>query len=365
MFLERINRFLVKVKIKDKESLAYLPNPGRLWELLVKGREVILSRNKKGKFPYIILGCVKDGYPVLLHTHLTNKIIKHLIEEGKIPFLRGYRVIKEEIRFHRSRIDFLLEKEETKEKLFLEIKTCTLFGKDVAMFPDAISERGRRHLEELSELTNLGYKAGCLFVVMNPNVKYFLPAYHIDFEFAKTFLNLREKINLWAISLKFKGYLEEPDEVRELSIPYEIIEKEARNRGAYFLILETPPRKVRIGKLGEISFKSGFYVYVGSARANLFQRIKRHLRKRKKFRWHIDYLTGIAKRIRAIPIMTSKNLECEMAEKLSSITEEKIHGFGAGDCSCCTHLFYFSADPIENEKFLNVLTLFMLDSVIY
>jgi len=364
VFLERINRFSVKVKVYGKEHLAYLPNPGRLWELLIKGREVILSRNKSGKFPYTILGCIKDGYPVLLHTGLTNKIVKKLIEEGKIPFLRGHRIVKEEVRFNRSRIDFLLEEKRTGEKLFLEIKTCSLFGKDVAMFPDAVSERGRRHLEELSGLTKYGYKAGCLFVVMKPDVKYFLPAYHFDFEFARTFLNLRRTINLWAISLKFKGYLEEPDEVKILNIPYDIIEKEAQNRGAYFLILETPSRKIKIGSLGEICFKNGFYIYVGSARLNLFQRIKRHLRKRKKFRWHIDYLTQVAKRIRAIPVMTSKNLECEMAEKLSFIAEETISGFGAGDCSCKTHLFYFSADPIKNEKFIEVLNFFMLDYVL-
>ncbi len=362
-FLERINRFLVKVKVNGKAHFAYLPNPGRLLELLIKGRELILSKTGGGKFKYVVIGCIKDGYPVLLHTHLTNKIVRKLIEDKKIPFLKDYRVIQHEVPFNRSKFDFLLEKEE-KEKLFLEVKTCTLFGKDVAMFPDAVSERGRRHLYELSQATEHGVKGGCLFVVMNPELKYFLPAYHIDFEFAKTFLQLRNKINLWAISVRFTNDFKEPEVVRELEIPYEIIEREAQDRGAYFLNVEVPSKKLKIGGLGKISFKKGSYIYVGSARKNLEARIRRHLRKRKRLRWHIDYLLETAKKVRAIPIRTSKDLECEIAQKLSSIADDKIDGFGAGDCSCSTHLFYFSEDPLKNENFINILTFFMLDKIV-
>jgi sugar fermentation stimulation protein A len=365
IFIERVNRFVVKVKIGGKTFPAYLPNPGRLWELLIEGREVLLGIAKRGKFPYILLGCIKNGHPVLLHTHLTNKIVKELIEEKKIPFLKPYRVLKEEVKLNASRFDFLLQNELSGEKLLLEVKTCTLFGKNVAMFPDAVTERGKRHLYELSEAGRHGYKGACLFVVMNPDVKFFLPAYHIDFEFSKAFMELRKKVNLWAISIKSKEDLSEFEMVRELDIPYHIIEREAQNKGAYFLILEIPyDRKIKTGGLGNIYFRKGFYVYVGSARRNLLQRTERHLKKRKKLRWHIDYLTGEAKNLKTILIRTSKDLECEMAEKLSYIADDKIHKFGAGDCGCPSHLFYFSHNPLKNENFINILYYFMLDRII-
>lgn len=364
IFVERVNRFLVKVNVKGKNFPAYLPNPGRLLELLVKGRKVIMRKNKMEKFPYTALFCMKDGNPVLLHTHLTKEIVKKLIEEKKISFLANYRVIKEEVRFDNSRFDLLLQKEGHK-KLLLEVKTCTLFGKEVSMFPDAVSVRGRKHLYKLFEIAGLRYEAGCLFVVMNPYVKYFLPAYHIDPEFAKAFMEVRKKVHLWAISIRFSYDLRRVEEIKELKIPYNLIERENQNRGVYLLLLEiTSPQKIVIGGLKEVPFKKGFYIYVGSAKRNLSQRIKRHLRKRKKLRWHIDYLTKIAKVIKTIPIRTSKNLECDIAKKLSLIAEGKICGFGAGDCSCETHLFYFSKNPFKNERFIEGLNFFMLDTIL-
>lgn len=363
IFLQRINRFVIKAKLGGKLVRAYLPNPGRLWELLIEGREVILSRAKRGKFPYIVLGCIKNGHPVLLHTHLTNKIVKDLIEKKRIPFLKGYRVLKEEMKLDNSRFDFLLENEDTGEKLLLEVKTCTLFGKNVAMFPDAVTKRGKRHLYELSCAEKYGYRGACLFVVMNPDVQYFLPAYHIDFEFSRAFMELRKKINLWAISLKSKDDLSSFEVVREVTIPYHIIEREAQNKGAYFLILKTPSRKIKTGGLGTIHFKKGFYVYVGSARRNLIQRARRHLKKRKKLRWHIDYLSREAKSLKLLLIRSSMDLECEMAGKLSSISEGMIPGFGSGDCRCPSHLFYFSSNPLKNENFINTFCYFMLDRI--
>lgn len=201
IFLERVNRFVVKAKIEDKEILAYLPNPGRLWELLLPGRKLLLTKSPQNTYKYVVIATLKDGIPVLLHTHLTNKYIKELILAKKIPFLSKYEIVKEEPKVGKGRLDFWLKDPSSEEELFLEVKTCTLFGSKLAMFPDAETKRGTRHLYELAELASQNKKAGCLFVVMNPAVKFFLPAYHIDFAFTKAFIETCSKVNYWAIGI--------------------------------------------------------------------------------------------------------------------------------------------------------------------
>ncbi len=121
--------------------------------------------------------------------------------------------------------------------------------------------------------------------------------------------------------------------------------------GSYALLLHSSAdKKIKIGKLGEFLIKKGYYVYIGSAfgPGGLKAIIGRHLKKNKKLRWHIDYLrkvTGIVD----IKYSTSKEkLECRWAEELA----EKgaiIHckGFGASDCKCNSHLFYFESKPIS------------------
>jgi sugar fermentation stimulation protein A len=110
--------------------------------------------------------------------------------------------------------------------------------------------------------------------------------------------------------------------------------------GSYLLLMKlNQAREVRIGKLGHLKFKPGYYVYVGNAMGGLEQRITRHFRREKKLRWHIDYLTAIADKILAIAIPSKNKLECKIARKLEIF--EGIESFGCSDCKCKTHLFYF------------------------
>lgn len=99
-------------------------------------------------------------------------------------------------------------------------------------------------------------------------------------------------------------------------------------------------RKIKIGKLGEFHFSSGFYFYVGSAQKNLSVRIDRHSRKKKPLRWHIDYLSIQAQMVGALLISCNKQKECLIAGRLSKIFEVAVPGFGSSDCSCRTHLYY-------------------------
>ncbi len=124
------------------------------------------------------------------------------------------------------------------------------------------------------------------------------------------------------------------------------------SKGSYLLILKlNTEESLKVGALGTLSFKPGYYIYTGSALNGLMHRIKRHFRKEKRLRWHIDYLTMVADEIFAIAIPGDKRLECELANKLSEIFEG-IKSFGCSDCNCETHLFYYSKNP---EKIIETM----------
>jgi sugar fermentation stimulation protein A len=361
-FIKRKNRFVLSAKINTEIKDCYLPNPGRLWELLIPNKtELILVENSKNqKLPFTVLGCKKNENVILLHTHLTNRVISELIKNKAFPIYKEYKVIKEEIKVGNSRFDLLLS--DGQKELYLEIKTCTLFGEKIAMFPDAITERGRRHLYELGELSKKGLKASVLFVIMNPQIKYFLPAYHIDFEFAKVFMEVKDKVEIRAIAVGWDKTLSHLNTLKEVSIPYDFIESQLKDRGVYLLIIYLPQdKKIKIGNLEEIYFKEGYYVYIGSAKRGLSKRIERHKRKSKKLHWHIDYFLQKAKILNDIPIITNFKRECFLVEKILQISDNFIQKFGSSDCSCISHLFYFKYNPLTNENFIDTINYYRIE----
>lgn len=362
IFLERINRFVIRAQLGNQEVLAYLPNPGRLWELLLQGVELLLMPTPENKYKYTLIACLKDGKPVLLHTHYTNRYIKNLIAEGRFSYLSDYEIIMEEPRVGQGRLDFLLRHKGTKKNLYLEIKTCTLFGSKLAMFPDAETKRGTRHLYELASLTKKGNEAGCIFVVMHPEVEYFLPAYHIDFAFTQAFMETFSQVKYWAIAVSFDEELTRISSVKPLTIPMELLKREFGNWGSYLLILRVNTKfSTNIGNLKNLTFAEGYYVYVGSAKKNLRQRLERYRRGSKKKHWHIDYLLERAKLTKIVPIVSSEPLECQLASRLALIADDRIKNFGASDCNCLSHLFYFKGDPLNLPAFINLINYFRLE----
>ena len=114
-------------------------------------------------------------------------------------------------------------------------------------------------------------------------------------------------------------------------------------KGTYVLIIELRvDTKIRIGKLGIIQLQKGFYAYIGSALNGLNARIERHIRKEKKFHWHIDYLLDKAKIKEIIYAETNEKKECDIAKMLER-NFKSIKNFGSSDCRCESHLF-FSGD---------------------
>lgn len=132
-------------------------------------------------------------------------------------------------------------------------------------------------------------------------------------------------------------------------------------RGTYAIIMELiSDKRISVGKLGKINFKKGYYLYVGSGQNILETRIARHLRKRKKKFWHIDYLLSQREtRVKEVWIAEDRRIECLTARKIleevnTPLVAEK---FGSRDCSCPTHLFYLNQnaklarDPLTRLNF--------------
>jgi Uri superfamily endonuclease len=115
-------------------------------------------------------------------------------------------------------------------------------------------------------------------------------------------------------------------------------------KGVYQLHLRLDkPKRIRVGKLGVFTFPAGRYIYTGSAMNGLVGRLRRHLKKRKKLHWHIDYLLRHAKIETIFVLETGERVECQLNSLTLSLPNAKVvvKGFGCSDCRCPSHLVYF------------------------
>jgi len=118
-------------------------------------------------------------------------------------------------------------------------------------------------------------------------------------------------------------------------------------KGAYILLLHLHTgRKVQVGKLGRFFFEKGWYAYVGSAMNSLDARIARHMKKEKKLHWHIDYLRQVASVEEVLRFESADRLECQLSRKVAALADAApVKKFGASDCGCFTHLYFFYEKP--------------------
>jgi sugar fermentation stimulation protein A len=356
-FTSRPNRFVVECTVDGREVRAYLPNPGRLWELLLPGARLYLTEfppSSERSLKFMAVAVERNGVPIMLHTHHNNAVARRLIEENRVPGLEGAAIIKPEHTIGHSRFDFLLKREG--RDVLLEVKSCTLFSETLAMFPDAVTARGTRHLRELASLSRKGMDAAALFIVHAPNVRFFMPEHHTDLDFSQTLLSVKDRVMVKAVSVGWNHDLIMGDDVRELTIPWDMVKRESRDNGSYIIVLRLEQNsRIPVGGLGDIEFRKGFYLYVGSAKKDLTRRINRHRSERKNLFWHIDYLREYAVFHAALPIRTAADLECEIAASLSKIADWRVIGFGSSDCSCESHLFGMKDDPMHSGEFIRRL----------
>ncbi|RKY01301.1 MAG: GIY-YIG nuclease family protein [Spirochaetes bacterium] len=117
------------------------------------------------------------------------------------------------------------------------------------------------------------------------------------------------------------------------------------NSGVYAILMYLPEKKeISFGKHKRV-FERGYYVYVGSAMKNLDARVKRHISKKKRMKWHIDYLLKHVKILDVSRIHTTRRLECVLNKSISRLGSVLINGFGSSDCKCVSHLHYFRTLP--------------------
>jgi sugar fermentation stimulation protein A len=362
LFCGRPNRFVVDCIVQGKPVRAYLPNPGRLWELFFPGSVLYLVKREelsKGITDFTVVAVERDNHPIMLHTHVNNLVARQLIEQGRIPGLQDSEIVRPEVTIGNSRFDFLLQ--QGNKEIIVEVKSCTLVGNRIAMFPDAITARGTKHLRELEAIAQEGRRASVIFLVHWPHADFFMPEHHTDLEFTRTLLSVRDSVMVRALSVEWLEGLT-LGRTRDLVIPWNLVEQEAHDGGSYILILRMKrDRNLSVGSLGKVRFKKGYYLYIGSAKKNLSQRIERHRRLIKKCHWHIDYLRAAADFHVAVPVRASENLECEIAAAMGRISDWDFPGFGSSDCMCQTHLFGMNGDPVHSRAFINVLQYLRID----
>jgi sugar fermentation stimulation protein A len=360
-FVSRQNRFTILCKLREKTVRAYLPNPGRLWELLLPNATIYLEKNrdKNRKLHYTAVAIETSGKPISLHTHRANEVVKYLIECNRVPGLEDAVIVKKEVAVGRSRFDFLLKKDG--KEILLEVKSCTLFSKSVAMFPDAVTSRGKRHIEELARQSKGKREGVVLFLVNSGDISFFMPEYHTDLAFSKSLIEARKRIRILPLSIGWNRDLSLKDDIKILEIPWKIVEAEAKDRGCYSLILRLPrPRIINVGGHAR-TFPKGYYIYVGSAKKNLSKRIERHKRRNKKLHWYIDFLRQECDFLVALPICSEDDLECEFANDVKYISEREFPGFGSSDCRCNSHLFYMTKNPLSSPMFHSVLQFYRME----
>lgn len=366
LFISRPNRFVLLCKLGRRTVKAFLPNPGRLSELLLPETLIYLEKtsNPNRSLRYTAVALEREGHRIVLHTHKTNEVARYLIESGSVPPLSEHKVIRREVTIGKSRFDFLLRK--GKQETVLEVKSCTLFSKKVAMFPDAVTARGKKHLEELTRLSADGTSCAVLFLIHWPRAEVFLPDFHTDLEFARAMMDAKDKVRVFPISVEWGEDLTiVSGRTKVLPVLWEALEREAEDRGSYLILYYLPRKRLMdIGGLGRVSFKQGYYIYVGSAMKSLSKRVERHRRVRKKLHWHIDSLSAVAGFHAALPVRSEDDLECDLASAMRNISEWSVPGFGCSDCSCPSHLFGFSTDPMSTRAFHDVLQYFRMDRLL-
>jgi sugar fermentation stimulation protein A len=189
ILIKRYKRFFVDIKYKNKKITAHCPNSGSMLGLLNNKAATFFSEatNPKRKLKYTLQIIDFNKKLVGVNTHLTNKIVLEALREKKIKKLIKFNNIKTEVKFSdNTRFDFLISK--GNEKCFLEVKNVTLQRKDnIAEFPDAITARGKKHLNELINAKKRGYQSYMLYLIQRDDCKSFKIAQDIDPEYKKTF----------------------------------------------------------------------------------------------------------------------------------------------------------------------------------
>jgi sugar fermentation stimulation protein A len=181
--LKRYQRFLADVRLKTGHVItAHCPNTGSMAGCCEPGRPVWLSRHdspkRKLKYTWELIQMPESL--VGINTLIPNRLVALTVAAGQIRELRHYDNLTREVKIGaHSRIDLMLS-DPSRRPCFVEIKNCTLVNDGTARFPDAVTDRGRKHLEELEKLVKSGNRSVIFFFIQRMDARRFRPADQID-----------------------------------------------------------------------------------------------------------------------------------------------------------------------------------------
>lgn len=182
VFLSRPNRFIAQVKINEKTETVHVKNTGRCKELLIPGCKVFLSisDNPNRKTKYDLIAVEKQGLGLVnIDSQAPNQVVLEWLKEQDLD------LIKPEYTYGDSRLDFYAEKGD--RKILIEVKGCTLEVDGIGYFPDAPTERGTKHLRELSKAVDNGYECYICYVIQMPKVEIVKPNISTDKKYADAY----------------------------------------------------------------------------------------------------------------------------------------------------------------------------------
>ncbi|MBM7613957.1 DNA/RNA nuclease SfsA [Alkaliphilus hydrothermalis] len=195
IFQKRINRFVAEVLIDGEVCITHVPNTGRMKELLIPGEKVILRRvdEPHRKTCYDLLFAYRDDILVALDSKLPNTILEKYFKEGLIPYFSGYNQVRREVFYGKSKFDFSLDDQNGNHAL-IEAKCGTLVRESgLATFPDAPTDRGRKHVLELINAVEEGIRGAVFFIIQRSDGDLFTPNFHMDEKIYQAVAMAKEK----------------------------------------------------------------------------------------------------------------------------------------------------------------------------
>ena len=208
LFIKRYKRFFVDIKISNQIVTAHCPNTGSMLGLLKKGNKVWVSKsnNPNRKLKYTLEIIEEKKSKIGVNTHFTNKIVLHALQNNLIKEFKNILEIKPESKFGKNtRFDFLVTNK--KDKIFIEVKNVTLSRKKgLAEFPDAVTTRGLKHINELLNAGEKNYKIFILYLIQREDCETFVIAKDIDPNYAIALSKaVKKNLNIVCYDCKFSS----------------------------------------------------------------------------------------------------------------------------------------------------------------
>lgn len=198
IFRKRPNRFIAIVEIDGEEQVCHVKNTGRCKELLTDGVTVMVQRasNPERKTKYDLIAVYKNEMLINIDSQAPNKVVFEWLKNGGLT--ENIALIKPEYTYKNSRFDFYMETAD--KKIMLEVKGVTLEENGAAMFPDAPTARGVKHVNELAKLAADGFETYIIFVIQMKKMRYFTPNRTTHPEFADALKRAHESgVNIMAL----------------------------------------------------------------------------------------------------------------------------------------------------------------------